>query len=250
MFFLFGLPDGAAQLPEGIHQGALFGGDEGSLPVASQQGNGAGNPPQGGNQKGDDHGASRAQAEGVRHQHQNQARNEGNHGADVAEGEAHGGHLVHPLVRGDLRQHGVVEDNAGGVANPGQNEQAQEGQPARGEAQHCAACHACQHGHNKELLFHSAVCQCAANGAENGYQNGGDGAGVAPVAHVKVVVQPGVFRQGVKENGNQRGHQQNEGGIAHIVENPAFFQRCEFEFFLHFYLLPSAEGGGEVLAQG
>ena len=43
------------------------------------------------------------------HQHDDQADNEGNHGADVTKGEAHGGNLVHTFAVGDLREHGVVE---------------------------------------------------------------------------------------------------------------------------------------------
>ena len=184
VLFLFRVPDGAAQLPEGVKQRAFLRGDEGGLPVAPQQRDGASHPPQGGNQKRDDHGAALGQAEGTGHQHQNQAEDEGNYRADVTKGKAHGGHLVHALLGSDLRQHGVVEDNAGGVADPGQNKQAQEGQPARRGAQHCAACHAHQHGDDKKGLFQLPVRQRAADGAENGHQNGGDGAGVAPVAHV------------------------------------------------------------------
>ena len=60
----------------------------------------------------------------------------------------------------------------------------------------------------------------------------------------------GGFRQGVEENGNQRGDHEDEGGIAHIVQNPAPFQGGELEFFVHvtlsvLFVWESAEGWGK-----
>ena len=42
--------------------------------------------------------------------------------------------------------------------------------------------------------------------------------------------------QGIEENGDQGGNHQNEGGIAHIIEDPALFQGSWLEFLFHISL--------------
>ena len=59
--------------------------------------------------------------------------------------------------------------------------------------------------------------------------------------------------QGIKINGNQGGHQQNEGGISHIVQNPVFLQSREFQVFVHSFLSKSVvvgvKAGKKILAK-
>jgi hypothetical protein len=43
----------------------------------------------------------------------------------------------------------------------------------------------------------------------------------------------GGFRQGIEENRDQGGDHEREGGVAHIVQDPAPFQGRELEFFVH-----------------
>ena len=133
VLFLLHVFQGSAQLAEAVQKAAVFRGDKGGLVIPAEQRKRAADPPQGGDEEGNDHGASLGQAEDLGHQHQNQADDEGNHGADVAEGIAQGGDLVHPGILGDLRQHGIIEHQAGGVTHPGENEDAQEAEPARSQ---------------------------------------------------------------------------------------------------------------------
>ena len=234
MLFLAGVPEGAAQLPEGILDGMLRPLHIGLLTVALQQRQCAAQPPDGNQQEGDSHSRAGGQANFVPQQHQHQAENEGNDGADVAIGVALGGDVVHACIGGDLRQHGVVEHQAGGIAHLGQNIDHQKGQPAPGSAQGGAADNAQQHHGYEQLLFKALlVCQCAADGGDEGHHQCRYGACIAPEGQILAFVQSACACQGIKVNGNQGGYQQDEGGVAHIVENPVSFQGRELKFFLH-----------------
>ena len=233
MLILPGVPNGAGQLAEGISPGALAVGDIGLLPVAFCQGQGAAQPPQSGDQEGQHHGGGLAQTEAAAAQHQHQAENKGNHRADVAIGVAHGGNGVHPAFFGDFRQHGVIKHNAGGIAHPGGYKNAQEQQPPTGKAQQSAADDADCHAKQEQGLLEIPVGQCAADGSDDSHQHRGDGAGIAPVAQVQVLVHSGRGCQGIEINGNQSGHHENKGRIADIIENPAPLQCREFEGFVH-----------------
>ena len=85
------------------------------------------------------HGGALADTEGIGKKHDHQTKNKGDAGADVAIGVAGGRNLVHPLFRGDLREHGVIENDAGREADLRDDEDGQERQPAPGEAQGRAA---------------------------------------------------------------------------------------------------------------
>ena len=186
MLLLPNLPEGAPQLSEGGENGAAGMLHEGGLTVTLQQRLGAYEPPPGGNEEGYDHGRSRADADLVPEQHQKQAKNEGNHGADVAVGVAHGGYRVHPLVGGDLREHGVVEHQAGGIPHLGQNEHDQKRQPSAHAAHGGAAENAQKHtGHENGLFEPPVVGQRAADGADDGHQQRRDGTGVAPIGQIQ-----------------------------------------------------------------
>ena len=230
VLFLPGVPDGPAQLTEGILQRAAASFHKGGLAVLFQKGQGAQNPPKGGNEESAHHGGGLAQAEGVVHEHQNQAENEGNHGADVAEGVAHGGDLVHAVSGGDLREHGVVEHQAGGVVHLCHNKNHKKAQPARRQTQSGAADAAHGRRQQEDLLLEFPVRQGAADGGDKGNQNGGNGACIAPIAEVKVLVKAAGACQGIEVNGKHGRYQKRKGRVSDVVEDPALFQRGQFEF--------------------
>ena len=126
------LLEGPGQLGEGIPDGVGRCLHIGLLPVFPEQGQGADQPPGGNDQEGQHHGGGHRQANLASQEHQHQADHEGDHGADVAVGIAQGGHIVHPLFGGDLRQHGVIKDQTGGKANFCQYKNHQKGQPGPG----------------------------------------------------------------------------------------------------------------------
>lgn len=153
MLLLPDFPEGVSQTPEGRRNGIAAVLHEGGLAVTLQQRLGAYEPPPGGNEEGYDHGRSRADADLIAEQHQQQTEDEGNHGTDIAVGVAHGGYRVHPLVGGDLREHGVVEHQTGGIPHFGQNEHHQKRQPSRSHAHGGAAENAQKHtGHEIGFL--------------------------------------------------------------------------------------------------
>ena len=126
------LLEGPGQLGEGIPDGVRRCLHIGLLPVFPEQGQGADQPPGGNDQEGQHHGGGHRQADLASKKHQHQADHEGDHGADVAIGIAQGGHIVHSLFGGDLRQHGVIKDQTGGKANFCQYKNHQKGQPGPG----------------------------------------------------------------------------------------------------------------------
>ena len=107
---------------------------------------------------------------------------EGDHGADITEGITHRGDVVHPLGGGDFRQHGVIEHDAGMEAHLRQDEDSQEEQPVGGNTQGGAGDTAQYHSQQEYGLLELQVRHRAADGGDDGDQNGGDGAGIAPVA--------------------------------------------------------------------
>ena len=245
-----GVPEGAAQLPEGIPDGVRGPLHIGLLPIVLQQRQGACQPPQGHQQEGDNHSRACGNADFVPQQHQHQAENEGNYGADVAKGVALGGHIVHALLGGDLRQHGVIEHQTGGIAYLRQHIDDQEGQPAPGRAQGGAAHNAQQHHGQKQLFLKAIlVCQRAADGGDKGNHQGGYGTGVAPESQILALIQAACLCQGVEVNGNQSGNQQDKGGVSHIVEDPVPFQSREFEL-LHWYILSHPKVGANSGPRG
>ena len=186
MLLLPNLPEGVSQPTEGGGNGIAAVLHEGGLAVTLQQRLGAYEPPHGGNEEGNDHGRSRADADLIAEQHQQQTEDEGNHGTDVAVGVAHGGYRVHPLVSGDLREHGVVEHQTGGIPHFGENEHHQKCQPSRSHAHGGAAENAQKHtGHENRLLEAPVVSQRAADGTDDGHQQRGSGTGVAPIGQVQ-----------------------------------------------------------------
>ena len=225
MLFMAGLPEGLAQLPEGIPDGVGAPLYAGALAIGFQKGQGAAQPPQGDQQEGQDHGCRGGKTQRIAEKNQQQAQDKGNHGADIAKGVAHGGDIVHPVLPGDFRKHGIVEYQAGGVAHLCQYVDNQKGQPASGGTEDGTAQDSYQHGDHKQLLFKAAlVRQRAADGADNGNQQGGDGTGIAPEGQVLALVQAAGGGQGIEVNGNQGGYQQDKGRVAHIVENPVSLQ--------------------------
>ena len=82
-------------------------------------------------------------------------------------------------------------------------------------------------------LFKPPVRQGAANGSDEGNQNGGKGAGIAPVTQIHIFVDAGGTCQGVEVNGDQSGNQQRKGRVTDIVKDPVLFQGRQLEFFFY-----------------
>ena len=225
MLVLFGLLKGACQLLEGSGNGIAGSFLISGLLVLLGQGNAANQPPNGSNNKGDDQCSHLTDAEYLMAQYHHQAQHKGNHRADVAQGVAQGGDPVHSVVVGNFREHGIVKYIGRGVAHLGNHKDDQEGQPAPGNTQSGAADGTQQHTEQKQgLLKASLVCQRTANRSDNGNQNGGDGASIAPVGQIVGLADVCALGKGIEVNGEQSGNQQNEGRVCHIVENPALFQ--------------------------
>ena len=234
MLLLLCFLKGLADLPESIQNGLLAAFRVGGLLIPAGQGHGKHRPPNRGDGKGQDHGCGGIDAEVFSQQHQGQAGNEGDDRADVTVGIAHGGNIVHTLMVGDLGKHGVIEHQTAVKAYLGDDENGQKHQPVLRHAQSGAAENAQNDHQQKQRLFIApAVGKGAADRADDGNQNGGNRACVAPIAEVQVLVDPGRGGQGVKVDGKQGGHQQGKGGIADVVEDPASFQRRELELVFH-----------------
>ena len=182
-------------------------------------------PPYGGDQEGNDHGSGLSQAEAVGEQHHHQTDHKGNHGTDVTEGIALGRDLIHPLLGSDFGKHGVIEHQAGGITHLGNDENHQKSQPAPGKAQGSAADGTQQQTQQEDGLFEALLIRHGtADGTDDGHQQGGDGTGVTPVGQIIGLGHAAGSSQGIKVDGDQGGHQQDEGGVTHIVQDPAPFQ--------------------------
>ena len=142
-------PDGVPELDEVIQ---LIGHKMGLL-IYSQQRKGAGDPPEGDNKKGDDHGGAHAQTQKIGAQHQAQTDQEGKAAADIDPGIALGGDVVHAFMVGNVTQHGVVKNKAEGVAHTGQNKDEQKAFPTAGKAQQQAAHSSKDYRKEKQRLF-------------------------------------------------------------------------------------------------
>jgi len=127
MLLFFRFQKGFSELPESSGNGIAFRFLEGLLLIGSGKGHTAADPPQGRDHKGDDQRSDLGDSDQIITQHQCKAENKRNYRTDVAIGIAHGGDLVHPTGCGDFSEHGIVEHQAGGIANLGNDEDHQEG---------------------------------------------------------------------------------------------------------------------------
>ena len=231
MLLCLGILEGADQLAEGVAQGRALTVHVGGLLIALQQGQAENDPPCGGDQECHHHGAAHGHAEAVAEQHQHQTDHKRHHGADVAEGITQRGDVVHPLIGGDLGQHGVIEYDAGMEADLCQNEDTQEPQPVGGDAEAGAGDASQKNRQKEDGLLELPVGEGAADGSDNGHKDGGDGAGVTPVAEVHILVDTGGTGQRIEVDRDQGGHQQSKGGVADVVEDPVAFKGSELGLF-------------------
>ena len=238
VLLLLGFLDGLPKLTEGLQESTLHRRLVSGLLMVLHQRQGAGKPPGTGDGKADDQSGDLRNAEAFIAKGQHKAQGEGNAGADVAEGIAGGGDPIHPFRGGDLREHCIVEYQAGGIANSGHYEDHQEGKPAPGSAQSKTGKSADQHCTHKQGLFIAfPVSQCAAQRADDGNQNGSNRAGIAPVGKVIGLRNTGGGCQRVKVDRQQSCYQQDKGRVANIIEVPALFGFVQLQFFHRQFLL-------------
>ena len=182
------------------------------LLIGAKDGHAHDQPPEGDNDEGDGHGLSLAHADLPGLEDQDKADDKGQAASDIAPGEAAGGNGIHPVFGGDIGQHGIIDDQTELIANPGNDEDHQEHDPAPGQAHGQAACGAQEDDGHKEGLFAApAVGKTAQNRAQNGYDQRGKGDGVAPEGQIVHGRDALGFRQGIEEDRDQCRHQQCEG---------------------------------------
>lgn len=113
-FILAYLPEGLGQPPEGMVQLPLAVFQVMGLPHVPQQRNGKSQPPYSCKEEGELGGLLGVQAKGGG-ENQRQSSHKGDTAAQVAPGVSLGGEHIHPLVCGDVYQHGIIKDIAGGI---------------------------------------------------------------------------------------------------------------------------------------
>ena len=227
--FLKGMAQGGKKIL--LMGGAL---QEMDLFIGTEQGHAHQDPPEGHDDKGNGHGLSLGHADLSGLKDQDQADDKGGAAADVAPGIAAGGDGIHPLFTGNVAKHGVIDDKAELVADTGDDKDDQEGDPAFCQAHGQAAGGAqSDHAHKNGLFAAFPVADAAQDGPHDGYGQGGKGNGIAPVGQVVHGGYPFRLRQGVEEDGDQRGDHQGEGRIGHVIKDPVPFQFRESEFTVH-----------------
>ena len=139
--------------------------------------------------------------------------------------------MIHAVGIGDVREHGIVKDQAAGIAHPGHHEDQKEPEPVGGKAQGDAANQSHAQKQQEDGLFVAlSIGEGTEHRPQHCHQQGGSRRRIAPVGQVLHIGEPGLLRQEVEVDGNDGGNEQREGGIAHIIENPAALRRGEFQF--------------------
>lgn len=137
-FILAYLPEGLGQPPEGMVQLPLAVFQVMGLPHVPQQRNGKSQPPYSCKEEGELGGLLGVQTKGGG-ENQRQSSHKGDTAAQVAPGVSLGGEHIHPLVCGDVYQHGIIKDIAGGIPDTHHHKGHQKGLPAGNGGQHCHA---------------------------------------------------------------------------------------------------------------
>ncbi len=141
----------------GIHKVQLF--------IILQKRNGAAKPPKGGNDKGNGQSGHLGDADFIGTEYKNETDDKRNTAADITPRIAFGGNIIHALRGGDIVNHGIVKDKAGGISHLGDDEQNQEQQPIAGKAKNYTADDTDHERNNKNRFFKSfCVCDRAQNG--------------------------------------------------------------------------------------
>ncbi len=105
------------------------------LLIVLKKGNSAAKPPKGGDDKGDGQAGHLGDADLIGAQYEDEADDKRNAAADIAPGIAFGGDIIHALRSGHIVDHGIIEDQTGGIAHLGNDKQDQKEQPVAGKAQ-------------------------------------------------------------------------------------------------------------------
>ena len=219
-----------AQLGEGAAHGVVHivgGFTVMGLVVAADQRDCERGPPQGGD---DETGACTgrgAPAECRRTgENQRDASDERDGGADISPSIAVRGDLVHAVVGGGVDEHGIVEGERTVEPDGGKHAYREERNPAQRQCHRAAGEDAGAEEADEESDLHA---RHVGDGAQNRHKQRDDegcyGLHVPPSGHD--VGFAGGFEQGVRVDGDDGGGQQNECGIADIVEHPLLFAVVE-----------------------
>lgn len=211
------------------------------LAVFLEERRGSQQPPGSHDEEGNPHGRLHGEPQAPGSQHDPQAYDEGDTAPDIAPGIALGGDLVQPVRLCHVVEHGVIEHKTGGIADPGDHEDDQEAQPGGGDAHGHASDRPHQKGSQEDrFLVVLRVRHSAEHRTDEGHSEGGHGGRVPPVSQVCNRGQPCLLCQIVEIDGNDGGHKQGEGGVAHVIQDPRLFQGS---IFLHFPFSPFAQRG-------
>ena len=225
------MPQGLADAGKTLSHCVLFHLHIVELAVAFQQRQGGHEPPHRRQDKRDVQRRHLADANGPRPQHKAETDHEGDAAADVAPRIAPAGHLIHPLRRGHIPEHGVVEHQTARKSHLRNDEDDEEGQPRRRRAHGAASHDAHADAEHEDGLFEaSGVRHRAEDRAEDGRDNGHDRAGIAPVGQILHRGQAAALCQCVEENGDKGRHHQHKGRVSHIVQDPVPFQPRQAKF--------------------
>ena len=150
------------------------------------------------------------------------AGDKGDAGTDVPPGVAVGGHHIHPLVGGDVGEHGIIKDVAGGIPQPGRHKDPEEPEPVGGAGQAHRPQEAQGQGAEEEPPFHPLVVRHRPQDGGKHRQDQDGGRGDQPPqprggggVHSRFLHQLG------EKQGDGGGDQHGESGIGHVVKDPA-----------------------------
>ena len=204
-----------------------------TLLVGAQQGHGERQPPQAGDDKSEPRAGERVETQDARPaENERDAEDERDGRAHVTPCVTRAGDCVHPLVGGDVGEHGVVERHRRVEAYRAEYVDHEEDGCAHGNGLSKAQNEAGEEKAGEEL---NLVAGVIGEGAQDGHKQGDDercdGLGVGPGGHELGRMRPGV--DSVEVDGDHRGVQQHERGISHIVHDPvAFHLRIFHRVFL------------------
>ena len=170
-----------------------------------------------------------ADANDIRAEDQHQRSDKRNTASDIPPGIPLRGNFIHPFLRRDIRQHRIIKDQAQLITGLGNTEYCQKRQPFAGKRHRHTADHSHQEGADKQrLLIIFCVRHRSEDRSQDRHQDRGQRQGKAQkrggIAIGKIVCGRNVF----KVNRNDRGTEHCERGIAHIIQNPLFFQARHF----------------------
>ncbi len=173
------------------------------------------------------------------HQNKHQTDDKWNTASDISPGISFGGNRIHPLRCGNVCQHGIVKYQTGRITGFGDNKHHQKHNPGTGNGQRCTSYRTHQHGADKNRFLHAfLIGKCTEYRSNKCHQQGGYGGSVSPPGQIIRAGNPGIFRQTVKINWQDRCHQQGKSRVSHIVQNPAQLLLCQlFAFYFTIFLL-------------